>query len=324
MTKTNMKNILILSAGRRGKLVEAFKGVAQKQGVLVLSTDMKPEFSSACHLADVALKAPRVTADHYIDFLKSLCVEHHIGLLIPTIDTELLLLSQVRDEFEALGAHIMISSPEFIGACRDKRKTGELFDSLTIDNPKIYDRANIQFPCFCKPYDGSCSIGAQALPLKEMLTQDLLDNPKNIFMELVDASFKEYTVDAYYNRQGELCSLVPRERLEVRAGEVSKGVTRRNAVYDYLRSRLEHLQGARGCITVQVFYNPDTHQIKGLEINPRFGGGYPLTQAAGADFAEWMVYEYLCGKTISFFNDWTNDLMMLRYDEQVIVDASDF
>jgi len=319
-------NILILSAGRRVKLVEFFQSAAKRhlKGVRVLATDMFPEFSPACHVADEAVKAPRVTDPDYIQFLKNICAEHAIGLLIPTIDTELLLLSDVRQEFAELGSQIIISSSELIGMCRDKRLTANLFDRLSIDQPAIYNREDIQFPCFCKPYDGSCSQGALPVFSEEMLTPDLLDDPKNMFMELVGKEFSEYTVDAYYDREGALRCLVPRERLEVRAGEVSKGITRRNAVYDYLRNRLNRLEGAVGCITAQFFFNPDTGIVKGLEINPRFGGGYPLSLAAGADYPDWLVREYLLGEMIEFFDKWKTDLMMLRYDEQVIVDASNY
>ena len=193
-------NILILSAGRRVALVEAFQSASKhvSAGVQVLATDMVSKLSPACHVADIALKAPRVTDEGYLDFLKTICEQHQIGLLVPTIDTELLLLSHAREEFEAIGSQIVISSPELIGMCRDKRKTAELFSELSVDQPKIYDRGELQFPCFCKPYDGSCSQGALPLFSEDLLTQDLLDNPKNMFMELVDSSYVEYTVDTYF------------------------------------------------------------------------------------------------------------------------------
>ena len=321
MTLTNNKNILVLSAGRRVKLVEAFKSALNNHfpGAQVLATDMFPELSPACYMADDAIKAPRVTDPHYIDFLREICVSRQVGLLIPTIDTELLLLSQVRSDFESIGSCIAVSSSELVGDCRDKRKTAELFDELKIDQPKIYDRNEIRFPCFCKPYDGSCSQGAYALYSEDMLTQDLLDNQKNIFMELIGKEFCEYTVDVYYNSRGKLCCLVPRKRIEVRAGEVSKGVTHKDNVYDYLKPRLEKMQGALGCITAQFFFNAMTGEVKGLEINPRFVGGYPLSLAAGADFPDWMIREYLLGEEIVFFDEWQENLLMLRYDDHVIV-----
>ena len=162
-------------------------------------------------------------------------------------------------------------------------------------------------------------MGTKFIASSADLTSDILQNPKNMFMEYVDKGFNEYTCDAYFDSNSLLKCLVPRERLEVRAGEVSKGATRKNYVYDFLIDRLRKIQGAVGCVTIQVFGNPQSGEIKGLEINPRFGGGYPLTSAAGCSFAEWIIREYILNEKILFFDNWVNGLIMLRYDAKVIV-----
>lgn len=314
-------NVLILSAGRRVELVQAFQQAVEVHfaDAKVFTTDLRPELAAACQISALSFTAPRVTAPEYIDYLFELCVQENIGLVVPTIDTELHLLAIHQKRFSAEGIHIVISSEELIAVCRDKRKTAETYANLDIQQPAIYDKNQLNFPCFCKPYDGSSSIGALALHTADMLTQELLDNDKNMFMELVGKDYSEYTVDAYYDRKGRLRCLVPRERIEVRAGEVSKGVTRKNYVYDYLLKRLKALRGARGCITVQVFANPDNESIKALEINPRFGGGFPLAHAAGANYPDWLIREYLLDETVGFYDAWENNLLMLRFDAKVIV-----
>lgn len=315
-------NVLILSAGRRVELVEAFQQALQRHfpSAHVFTTDLHATLSAACRVSAQSFKAPRVTEPSYVDYLLKLCVKEKIGLVVPTIDTELNVLAVNKARFEAKGIHLVISDPELVAVCRDKRATADTYARLNIDQPKIYDKDNIKFPSFCKPYDGSCSIGALPLYTPDMLTQELLDDEKNMFMELVGKEYSEYTIDAYYDRHSKLCCLVPRERLEIRAGEVSKGATRKNYVYHYLRQRLVELGGARGCITVQVFANPQTQSIKALEINPRFGGGYPLAHAAGADYPDWLIREYLLGETLDFYEGWKNNLLMLRYDAKIIVD----
>ena len=314
-------NVLVLSAGRRVELVQIFREALTRliPQAKVFATDLRPELSSACQIADRAFEAPRVTAPEYLNYLLDLCGQQSIGMLIPTIDTELNLLALNRERFEARGVHIVISSPELVAACRDKRKTADVFDSLQISQPAIYSKDDLHFPCFCKPYDGSCSVGALPLASAELLTPELLENEKNMFMELIGKDYREYTIDAYYDRNSRLCCLVPRERIEVRGGEVSKGATRKNFVHDYLYARLPFLEGARGCITVQVFANPITQSIKALEINPRFGGGYPLAEAAGANYPDWLIREYLLNESIPYFDEWESDLLMLRYDAKVIV-----
>ena len=314
------KNILISCAGRRVELVQYFKSALSKisHDAKVFASDLNPNLSPACHIADQSFKTPMISESDYIKNLLSNCVKNEIGIVIPTIDTELLILSQNRELFLDNDIEIIISSSDLISQCRDKRITYDLFENIGIDNPKIYDKSNITFPCFCKPYDGSNSSGARIINSKNELTPQIFNNKRNIFMELIQKNYKEYTVDAYYDRNQILKCIIPRERIEVRGGEVSKGITRKNYVYDYLKDKLKLLEGASGCITVQVFGDPDSEEIKGLEINPRFGGGFPLSYSAGGIFPEWILKEYFQNEEIEFFEDWKDNLLMLRYDSMVI------
>lgn len=319
--KVNNHNILLLSAGRRVELLGAFRQELKKRNLssLLFATDLNPEMSAACHLADQSFALPRVTNDGYIEELLALCQRQRVGLVVPTIDTELLGLAQQRVRFAELGINVVISDEELIRVCRDKRLTTELFKNLKIETPKLYEISHLNYPCFAKPYDGSRSIGAAKLSHESDLTFEMRSNPKMMYMEFIGDSFEEYTVDAYFDREGCFKCLVPRHRLEVRDGEISKGVTRKHHVYSYLIDKLDKIEGARGCLTVQLFANLDENRYAALEINPRFGGGYPLSYFSGANYPGWLIDEYILNKDISFFDEWEADLMMLRYDAQVLV-----
>ena len=314
-------NVLITSAGRRVELVQAFLRELKSAfpSRVVYTTDMQPVLSSACQVSDGSFVVPRVTVDGYIDNLLELCLQIRVGMVVPTIDTELKVLAENRSLFEENGVSIIISSADLIASCNDKRKTGDLFGGVSVRSPKIYDRTAISFPCFAKPYDGSCSVGAQALNHSGQLTDELLSDEKMMFMELIDERHTEFTVDAYYDRRGDLKCLVPRERIEVRGGEVSKGVTRKHDVYDYLLPACKKINGARGCLAIQVFADLERDSFFGLEINPRFGGGYPLSYSAGANYPGWLIAEYFQDQEISFFDGWDSDLLMLRYDAKELV-----
>lgn len=319
--KNSDGNLLISSAGRRVELVKAFKEslAVLNNGAKVFAADMYPELSSACNVADGYFAVPAVFSADYIHSLLSICRNNNVKIVIPTIDTELHLLSSNLHRFQEYGVEVVVSNSVLIESCRDKRITGCLFSSLGLPYPEIYDTNFLKYPCFCKPYDGSRSVGAKIIQKWSDITDDDLNNPKNIFMEFVPKTYCEYTVDAYYNRYGALKSLVCRERLEVRSGEVSKGISRKDFVYDVLVKKLKNLDGARGCITFQFFVNKESKDIKGLEINPRFGGGYPLTHEAGARFTDYVVAEYYLNEDVKFFDGWKSDLLMLRYDAAVFL-----
>ena len=314
-------NILITSAGRRVELVQAFQCELKSffPDASVFAADMCPEISSACQCADASFSVPRVTDKEYIGELLQLCEKHSIGLVVPTIDTELRVLAEHREEYFEHSIEIIISSADLIENCRDKRKTGAMFESIGIHAPSIYSRDNFQFPCFSKPYDGSCSVGAMVLQSSEQLTSDILNDEKMMFMELVDDCHTEFTVDTYYAKDGSLKCLVPRERIEVRDGEVSKGVTRKHEVYDYLLPACKKIEGARGCLTIQLFADLEHESFYGIEINPRFGGGFPLSYGAGANYPGWLITEYFLGKEIGFYDQWESDLLMLRYDAKELI-----
>lgn len=218
-----MNNVLILSAGRRVELVIAFREAMASLNIRgkVMCTDMVPELSSACLVADGFFKVPRATDKAYIDNLMAICQSNSIKLVIPTIDTDLEKLSRAKDSFSKFGCHISVPEPTFVTACRDKRKTADLFQRLDITSPEIYDSDSMMFPCFCKPYNGSSSIGAFVLNNENDLTDDILNNKNNMYMELIGKEYVEVTVDCYYSKLGELKCLVPRERIETRSGEVS-------------------------------------------------------------------------------------------------------
>lgn len=314
-------NILLLSVGRRVDLVRIFAAEAKKRShqTKILATELNPGLSAACQVVDGVIQAPSVNSPSYVDFLLTKCRDEGVGMVIPTIDTELLLLAKHRNRFASEGIHLVISDENLVRVCRDKRLTANLFKQIDLQTPKIYSRDALHFPCFVKPYDGSCSVGASIVMDSDGVSIPMLMDQKLMFMEFIDHSYKEYTVDAYYDRDGYLKCFVPRQRIETRGGEVSKGVTRKNHVYDYLREKLELLKGARGCMTLQLFSNEETGRFAALEINPRFGGGYPLSYCAGANYPGWLIDEYIFGRRIDDFNGWEKDLLMLRYDDKVLV-----
>ena len=135
-----------------------------------------------------------------------------------------------------------------------------------------------------------------------------------------DKDYDEFTVDCYYDKFSNLKCVVPRKRIFVRAGEVNKGVTKKNNIVIEFTQKLKNIEGARGCLTIQVFLHKKKQKILGIEINPRFGGGYPLSYLSGANYSQWVIQEYLLNQQIDEFSAWQDNLLMLRYDAEVLVD----
>ena len=316
-------NILITSVGKRVSLVKIFKQelTAIYPKGQVITIDVAPELSAACQVADQSFRVPRIDANDYLNTLISICVEQKVTLIIPTIDTELAFLAKNEKVLLEYGIKTVISTEFFINKCRDKHKIHDFFTEHHIRVAKEYKKDNYTLPLFIKPVDGSRSVDTYTILKEQDLRPYHFSNDKLMFLEYLDHEvYEEYTCDLYYDKNHTLRCAVPRKRIEVRDGEVNKGLTERNALVDYIKEKLSYIEGARGCLTAQFFKHKETQDIVGIEINPRFGGGYPLTNLAGATYAKWIIEEYLFEQTISDnFDIWESNLLMLRYDDEILV-----
>ncbi|KAB1071395.1 ATP-grasp domain-containing protein [Tamlana haliotis] len=315
-------NILITSAGKRVSLVKAFQKELKAlipEGK-VFAADCNTRLSGACYVADQAFQLPRVNEPHFLDELLKVCLDHDIKLIIPTIDTELLILSENLDHFAQNGITIIVSSLDFIKICRDKRQMSAFFTDHQIEIAKEYSKTDYKLPLFIKPLNGSRSVDTFIILKEDDLTDYHFNKENLMFLEYLDHSeYEEFTCDLYYDKTSTLKCVVPRKRIEVRDGEVNKGMTEKNMLVDYIKTHINNIEGARGCLTAQFFKHKTNDKIYGIEINARFGGGFPLSYLAGANYAKWLIEEYLLNKTITNFDAWEDKLLMLRYDHEVLV-----
>ncbi len=313
--------ILLTSAGRRGQLVKCFRRSAKtlESNLVVFAADLSPELSAACHLADQAFRVPRCTTGEYIPALLKLCRENEVDILVPTIDTELLVLSQNSGLFAAQGTRVVVSGPHVVAIARDKMETSKRLSAAGIHVPQtlmlaeyLADPSAIDFPVIAKPLGGSSSVGL----LRPKHVDELAGlNPEDY---LVQELWKgaEYTVNVFFDDEGRLRSVVPHRRIEVRGGEVSKGRTERVPILmDYAEKLGGALDGAVGPLCFQAIVK-ESGEAAVFEINARFGGGYPLAHQAGAEFSKWLLEE-TAGLPSSSHSDWKEGLTMLRYDTAV-------
>ncbi|WP_394749413.1 ATP-grasp domain-containing protein [Spongiimicrobium salis] len=316
-------NIMITSAGRRVSLIKAFQKELKKiapEGK-VFCVDANPKESAACHVADGCFEVPRIEHQEYISSLLQCCRSNHVKLIIPTIDTELLILAEHAAFFEEHGVKVIVTSADFVEKCRNKREIHKFFESIGIATAKEYTKTAYTLPVFIKPFDGSRSKDIYLIRKTEDFRSYHFENDKLMFLEYLDhEQYEEFTCDMYYDRSHHLRCVVPRKRIEVRDGEVNKGVTERNDLIPFLKEKMRFVPGALGCFTAQFFLHKTNGNVYGIEVNPRFGGGYPLSYLAGANFPKWIIEEHLMDKTIEDqFEVWEDQLLMLRYDDEILV-----
>lgn len=318
--------VLISSAGRRVSLLRSFRAaLIEEVGATgrIVTTDVS-NLAAAAWESDQHFLVPRCTEAEFVPAMLRLCREVSVDLLVPTIDTELYPLSENRDRFEAVGTRVLISDPPVIEIANDKVLTNAFFRMHHIPTVRqtrptemLNELTSWQFPVIAKPRRGSAGIG-----LKIIDTPDQVSDLGRDYIIQEIAGGNEYTMDILLGKSGASRVIVPRLRLETRGGEVSKGRTERvprlrTVVEDLCRQ----LPGARGVLTVQAFYDAVGGEVKVIEINPRFGGGYPLSYAAGADFPRWLLQEQLERPVQASDFAWSGGMTMLRYDDAVFIPA---
>lgn len=315
-----MPDILILSAGRRVSLVRLFQKAASDYGLVVGTADMQPQMSSACRDCGIWIKLPHVGAFDYAMQLEDYCRSTGVKLIIPTIDTELHVLARLKAHFASFGCTIVVSEIDIVEHCADKRITENLVARYGLKVPRAMQPDALTYPLIIKPYDGSLSVGITVARSPRDITPAHLENPRNMFCDYLEHSeYEEFTCDAYFDRGHRIRSVVPRFRIEVRGGEVSKGRAVRNDIVPFLMEGLKTMPGAVGCLTIQLMRHKNNGEIYLIEINPRFGGGYPLTAATGAVYHRWLIEEYILNRNVETYVDWEDGLTMLRYDAEVFV-----
>lgn len=314
-------NVLILSAGRRVELVRCFKDARDSLNISgnIVAVDISNTAPAIYH-ADKFYIVPRISDDSYIDEIINICKIENINLVVPTIDTELQKLSDNKELIELnTDAKVLISRAEVIKICRDKYNTQDFFEENGFGVPKLITKEHIEnkdysFPLFIKPLNGSSSVNTFKVKNEKELDFFLEYVPNPLVQEFIEGN--EYTVDVFTDFNSNPITIVPRQRLATRGGEVLKGITRKDReIIDEIKKVVDILKPI-GHITIQCMKTSDG--IKFIEINPRFGGGAPISIKAGAN-SPMNLYSLLMGEELTYNEDYENNLLGLRHDEAVFL-----
>jgi carbamoyl-phosphate synthase large subunit len=309
---------LVSSAGRRVSLLRLFQEAAHSKGWSVIAGDCD-SLAPSLYLADQAVALPRITSGDYIPELLRLVEERAVGLIVPTIDTELPVLAANADRFLDAGCRVLISSLDFVAICGDKWELSARFSQQGIATaaswlPPVSEPQALPKKLFVKPRDGSASANTYSTD-REGLDEILHMVPNAIIQEELQGD--EITIDALIDFEGEPVHYVPRVRIRTLAGESIQGRTISDSgIRDWIVNCLavSARMGARGAITLQAFLTADGPVL--TEINPRFGGGFPLGYAAGAHYPEWILQMIDKRKLQPRLGDYSSGVFMTRYHRE--------
>lgn len=330
------QNILFTCAGRRNYLINYFKEALNGNGNIV-AADYQLSAPSLVD-ADVAIKVPKITDTNYINTLKEIIKKENITAVISLNDLELPILSKNKEELEMLGARVIISNEYIVDIAFDKWKTYEFFKKLNINTPKTYltikdalesiKKRELDYPLIVKPRWGSASIGIDvAENEEELLLSYKLQHIKIRKSILKDASSTdiersiiiqekingiEYGVDILNDLNGNYYGTFVRQKLAMRSGETDKAISVINDNYSKYGEIIGKNSKHIGNMDCDFFVSND--EVYFLEMNPRFGGGYPFSHEAGIDtpsiYLSWLNNDFDVDK----YNNFKADKMFSKCD----------
>ncbi len=311
-------NILFTCVGRRTYLLKYFKENLTDSD-LVVATDMQLS-APALQVADIRIKVPAVYDGGYVDRIVDICKEYKIDALLSLNDLELPIMSENKSRFEELGVKVIVSDPKVIDICFDKYKTAQWVESIGLQSPKTYVRLDevkkalangeVDFPLFMKPRWGSGSIG-----LESIANMEELDLYYNILIKKIKKTIlatasvgdeyimiqekltgNEFGLDVMNDLEGNNVAVSVKQKLAMRAGETDKAVTVDNAIIREIGAivgrELKHI----GNLDVDIMQRANGDYCV-LELNPRFGGGFPFSYETGVNLPK-AIIEWIKGNKV--------------------------
>lgn len=298
-------NILLTSVGRRSYMVDYFKAALGGGGEVHAANSV---MTYAMQVADHAVVTPLIYDEGYIEAILAYCREWQIGAVLSLLDIDLPVLAASRTRFSAIGVELVVSDHEVTRICNDKWRTCEFLrrhgiaapaSFLTMDDCKrALASGEIKYPLIVKPRWGLASIGlfqaengkelevfygkSRGEILKGYLQYESRQDPERSVIIQEKLSGEEYGLDVLNDLEGRFLACSPKKKIAMRAGETDAAQTIAEPELIQLGKKLSSCLGHIANLDVDCFRAGESYSV--LELNCRFGGQYPFSHLAGADY----------------------------------------
>lgn len=306
-------NILMLGGARRVSIAEQLIRSGQRMGaeVKIISYELMREVPIAI-IAEVIIglkwSDPKV-----VDDICRICKEKEINIVLPFVDGAIEIAARCKELLPDV--FIPVIEPGLAEKMFDKVEAAKLFRDGNFEIPLTYNAINAELPAIAKPRHGSASRGIKIFNNMDELMH--LENLQEYLVQEFIENNREYTIDCYISQEGEILTTVPRIRLEVMGGEVTRSMTvREDELIRRSREVVEYF-GFRGPVTLQFLEDMDRQRFLLMEINPRLGGGVLCSIFAGAPITDYIIREAM-GMKVNPADDWISGTLMARYQKEAI------
>jgi carbamoyl-phosphate synthase large subunit len=314
-----MMRILLSSIGRRGYLVKYFKDAIGDSGEIWGADNSS--YAPAFEYCDRVILLPKVRETGYADKLLSLCKKNKINMIVPLIDPELEVLALRSDEFRNNGVMVVVSPPKTIEMAFDKYLTWIHAKKAGIDVPEtvttieealaLIASGNLSWPVIVKPRKGSASFCVNNCGNENALRSAFENCPGPVIQQFIPG--EEYGYDIFCDSDFKPISVLCKQKLAMRAGETDKAVSINDKKFLDLGVKIAKAFPMFGPADVDVKIGKNGPML--LEINPRFGGGYPCSHLCGAEFPAKLIAVCKGQKLSPDIGNYPAGVYMFKQDE---------
>jgi carbamoyl-phosphate synthase large subunit len=306
--------VLFTCAGQRVDIVTAFA----RAGATTLAVDVN-ELAPALYAAERRASVPRVDDPGYLESLRALVEEHDVRLIVPLADLDHLLLAEHGNE---LGALVLLPGPETIRLCEDKYAAHSFFAERGIATPGTWLPGELPpdlgYPVLVKARRGFGSRHIYRADDRRELDFFLGYTTKESMVQEICRG-EEFSIDVFCDTEARCLNAIPRTMIESKGGESIKGMTTRDSqLIDHGRQVAEALRIV-GPANIQCFREPDG-SLPVTDVNPRFGGGFPLPTAAGSRYPELALALAAGERPEPTLGEFREGVVMTRYFWQVVLE----
>ncbi len=312
-------NILFTSVGRRSYLIKYFREALGETGKIYATNSI--EHSTAFKYVDDHAVSPIIYSDEYIPFLLECCKKWDIKAIISLFDIDLMVLAKNRKRFEEIGVSIVVSETDVIDKCNDKWHTFNYLNEIGIKTPRTYidlssvlgdiGKGIISYPVIVKPRWGMGSLAIfeadnegelkifYSKSKKEISSSYLKYEAEYDFDKCVLIQEKiqgqEYGLDIINDLKGNYINTIVKKKMGMRSGETDCAETVNDdqikKIGEKISVNLKHIAN----LDTDIFVTEEDIYV--LEMNARFGGGYPFSHIAGVNLPE-AIISWLNGKKV--------------------------
>lgn len=313
MTDSNITTVLMLGGARRVSLAEllAKSGRLLGRDVRILSYELAPMVPIAA--VGEVIVGKRWNDPDVVDDIVAVCHREKVDIILPFVDGAIEVAA--RCALQLPEVFVPVSGSDVAAMMFDKIAAAEAFKAAGIPIPQTYSALTATMPAIAKPRHGSASRGIKVYYNIESLMH--LEGITDYLVQEYIRHREEYTVDCYVTMGGEILCTVPRLRLEVMGGEVTRTITCKLPEMEDMSRKVLEAFALRGPVTLQFLRDLDQDRFLLMEVNPRLGGGVICSIHAGAPITDYILKESL-GMSLASCGDWKPETLMARYQKEVI------